>query len=366
MKMKILYVVPPSSHFAGVERVVHDIASGLATRYGDRLDVTVLYCHRYAELSWDLPYTVIWKSVRRLRTLPFAVQSVLREQPYDIVVIAQFEPAALVWLWHRLCAGKARFVMHLHGNPKKERNSSRRARFAFSFFNALLPAMHRIVAVSPGLARYVEEHAGPRVRVEYLPNPVRQFSGATRPVRSGGPVVFVTIGRLSWEKGHDVLVEAFAKVISSGLDARLTIVGDGAARPELVAQIQRLGLGDRVRLTGKIPNPVRELEQADCFVSASRWEGFGVSIVEALSAGLYVIASDCEFGPRDLIDGPEKGRIVMTENPEALAAAMSEFVRSGRTNDHSAERREAAARFSLDHVITKHAAMLESVGRQPR
>ncbi|WP_427913114.1 glycosyltransferase [Ramlibacter sp. MMS24-I3-19] len=362
MKMKILYVVPPSTHFAGIERVVHDIASGLATRYGDRFDVAVLYCHRYAELSRDLPYKVIWKSVQRLRSFPFSVQSVLREQPCDIVVIAQFEPTALVWLWHRLCAGRTRFVMHLHGNPKKERSSSRRARFAFSFFNALLPRMHRIVAVSPGLARYVEEHVGPHARVEYLPNPVRQFSGTTRPAGSHGAVKFVTVGRLSWEKGHDVLVEAFAKVIARGLDARLTIVGDGAAQAELVAQIQRLGVGDRVRLTGKIPDPARELEQADCFVSASRWEGFGVSIVEALSAGLYVIASDCEFGPRDLIDCPEKGRIVMSEDPEALAAAMAEFVRSGRTQDHAAERREAAARFSLDHVIEKHAAMLESVG----
>lgn len=361
MKTKILYVVPPSTHFAGIERVVHDIASGLATRYGDRLDVTVLYCHRYAELARDLPYQVIWKSVQRLRSFPFSVQSVLREQPYEIVVIAQFEPTALVWLWHRMCAGRARFVMHLHGNPKKERISSRRARFAFSFFDALLPRMHKIVAVSPGLARYIEEHVGPHVRVEYLPNPVRQFSGVTRPAGSDGAVSFVTVGRLSWEKGHDVLVEAFAKVLARGLDARLTIVGDGAAQAGLVAQIQRLGVGERVRLTGKIPDPARELEQADCFVSASRWEGFGVSIVEALSAGLYVIASDCEFGPRDLIDGPEKGRIVMTDDAEALAAAMSEFVRSGRTHDHAAERREAAARFSLDHVIEKHAAMLESV-----
>jgi glycosyltransferase involved in cell wall biosynthesis len=188
--------------------------------------------------------------------------------------------------------------MHLHGNPKKERSSSRRARFAFCFFNALLPRMHKIVAVSPGLARYIEEHVGHHVRVEYLPNPVRQFSGVTRPARPDGAVAFVTVGRLSWEKGHDILVEAFAKVLSGGLDAHLTIVGDGAAHTELVALVQRLGVGDRVRLTGKIPNPAWELEQADCFVSASRWEGFGVAIVEALSAGLYVIASDCEFGPR--------------------------------------------------------------------
>jgi len=362
MKLKVLYVVPPSTHFAGIERVVHDIATGLATRYGDRLDVTVLYCFRYAELSGDLPYRVIWESVQRLRSLPFCVARWLRKESYDVVVIAQFEPTALVWLWHRLGAGKSRFVMHFHGNPKIERSTSRRARFAFAFFNALLPRMHRIVAVSPSLARYIEDHVGQRGLVEYLPNPVRQFSDVTRPAKRDGTVAFVTVGRLSREKGYDILIEAFARVVADGLDARLTIVGDGTAHAALAAQIQRLGVGDRVRLAGRIPNPARELEEADCFVCASRWEGFGVAIVEALSAGLYVIASNCEFGPGDLIDGPEKGRIVPTEDIGALAAAMSEFVRAGRSDAHDATRREAAALFSLEHVITRHVSMLESVG----
>lgn len=363
MKMKVLYVVPPSSQFAGIERVVHDVATGLATRYGERLDVTVLYCYRYAELSDDLPYRVIWENVQKLRSLPFRVARSLRKEYYDVVVIANFEPTALVWLWHRLGAGKSRFVMHLHGNPKEmERSRSPWARLAFSFFNALLPRMHKIVAVSPSLARYIEDRVGQRGMVEYLPNPVRQFSGVTRPAKRDGTVAFVTVGRLSREKGQDILIEAFAKVVADGFDARLTIVGDGTAHAALAAQIQRLGVGGRVRLAGKISNPTRELEEADCFVSASRSEGFGVAIVEALSAGLYVIASDCEFGPRDLIDGPEKGRVVPTEDVDALAAALSDFVRSGRSDAHDATRREAAALFSLDQVVMQHVAMLESVG----
>lgn len=364
MKMKVLYVVPPSPHFAGIERVVHDIATGLSTRYADRLDITVLYCYRYAELAGDLPYEVIWESVQKLRSFPFRVGRWLRRESYDVVVIAQFEPTALVWLWHRLGGGKSRFVMHFHGNPKIERTRSRRARFAFSFFKAFLPRMHKIVAVSPGLARYIEECVGQAGLVEFLPNPVRQFSDVTRSAMRDGAVAFVTVGRLSWEKGFDILIEAFAKVVAGGLDARLTIVGDGFAHAALAAQIQRLGMGDRIRLAGRLPNPARELEEADCFVCASRWEGFGVAIVEALSAGLYVIASDCEFGPVDLIDSPEKGRIVPTEDVDALAAAMSEFVRSGRSDGHEATRREAAALFSLEHVITRHVSMLESVGGQ--
>jgi glycosyltransferase involved in cell wall biosynthesis len=83
-----------------------------------------------------------------------------------------------------------------------------------------------------------------------------------------------------------------------------------------------------------------------------------------MSAGLYVIASDCEFGPSDLIDSREKGLIVPTGDVAALAAAMHDFARTGPSPLHEAGRRQAAAVFSLDRVVTQHAAMLEAVGNQ--
>lgn len=360
--MKVLYVVPPSTHFAGMERVSHDVASGLATRYRDHIDVTVLYCYRYPELAGDLPYRVIYENTQQLRTFAFRVGRWLRKEPYDVIVAAQFEPTALLWLVNRLGAGKARFVMHFHGNPKVEGSGSRRARFAFSFFNILLPRMHKVLAVSPSLARYIKGRIGANVPVEYLPNPVRQFSGVKRLLKRDGPTSFVSIGRLARQKGHDILIEAFARAIADGIDAQLTIVGDGTESAALAAQVERLALQDRVRLAGKISDPAPELAAADCFVSASRWEGFGVAIVEAMSAGLYVIATDCEFGPSDLIDSPEKGQIVPSEDVAALAAAMSQFARSEPCNLHDQSRRDAAAVFSLDNVVAQHAAMLVSVG----
>lgn len=362
MPLKVLYVVPPSTHFAGMERVVHDVASGLAKQYRDRISVTVLYCYRYVELSDDLPYRVIWEDSQQLRTFPFRVARWLRKEDYDIVVGAQFEPTALLWLFHRLSAGKARFVMHFHGNPKVEGTGSRRARLAFAMFNTLLPRMQRVLAVSPSLAQYIEGRIGRPGLVEYLPNPVRQFSNVTPSVRRDGPVHFVSVGRLARQKGYDILIDAFARAVSSGLDAQLTIVGDGTEHDALAAQIDRLRISDRVSLAGSIPDPARELGNAHCFVSASRWEGFGVAIVEALSAGLFVIASDCEFGPSDLIDSRAKGHIVPTGNVAALAAAMVDFARNDESAANEGRRRNAAAVFSLDHVVAQHAAMLESVG----
>ena len=168
-----------------MERVIHDIASGLAKQHHDRISVTVLYCYRYVELADTLlPYRVIWEESPQLRSFPFRVARWLRKEPYDIVVSAQFEPTALLWLCHRLLAGKARFVMHFHGNPKVEGAGSRRARLAFTMFDTLLPRMQRVLAVSPSLAHYIQGRIGRAGMVEYLPNPVRQFSNVTPSVRS--------------------------------------------------------------------------------------------------------------------------------------------------------------------------------------
>ncbi|MBT0668694.1 oligosaccharide flippase family protein [Novosphingobium profundi] len=355
--------MPPSNHFAGMERVVHDLALGLSSHYADQFDVTVLYCRRYPELPEDLPYSVIWEEVDQLRGFPLRVARRLGRRNFDLVVIAQFEPTALVWLCHRLMGGKARFIMHFHGNPRIEGGGSRRARLAFSLFNRIVPRMDKVIAVSPSLARYVDGRTGRPGLTDYLPNPVRQFAEVERAVPREGPVHFVTIGRLAWQKGHDVLVAAFARLVARGIDARLTIVGDGDEYAALAQQIETLGLAGKVHLAGSVAYPAQHLAEADCFVSGSRWEGFGVAIVEGLSAGLCVIATDCEFGPSDLIDTPQKGWIVPVEDAEALAEAMAAFVQNERALEDEAVRRAAAAFFRLDNVVAQHAAMLGSMAQ---
>ena len=361
MAKKILYVVPPTAHFAGIEHVVHGIAGGLATMFSDQFDVTVLYCGRYAEVSGVLPYHVIFEDVARLRTFPAKVGKHIGHKRYDAVIIAQFEATALVWLYHRLRGGRARFVMHLHGNPKVESTGSLRARLAFLSFRHIASRMHRVVAVSASLGQYLEGRVRDPELVEYLPNPVRQFSDVASTTVAGAPVSFVSIGRLARQKGHDVLIHAFAKLIATGVDARLEIVGGGDEHVPLEALIAELKLNDRVRLRGTIANPEAQLAAADCFVSASRWEGFGVAIVEALSAGLYVIATDCEFGPSDVINAPELGRIVPSENPDRLADAMYDFAISKFDSAHRTLRQAAAALFDIDAVVARHAEMLQLV-----
>ncbi len=149
------------------------------------------------------------------------------------------------------------------------------------------------------------------------------FAGA----RSDPPAepVFLSIGRFSGEKGHLILIEAFARVAADLPAARLTLAGDGELRSQIEARIAALGLKDRVRITGWISSPqVREeLLAARVLVQPSFQEGLPVVIMEAMALGRPVISTYVAGIPELVLPGVN-GWLVPTGQVEALAHAMAE------------------------------------------
>jgi CDP-glycerol glycerophosphotransferase len=134
---------------------------------------------------------------------------------------------------------------------------------------------------------------------------------------------FVTLGRLSPEKGHAKLIRAFARVVECSSDSRLTILGDGPLRQDLQDLIVELSLESNVLLAGLRLNPFPALQRADCFVFSSDYEGQGLVVLEALILGKPVISTDV-VGPRSIL---ENGHGLLVDNSiEGLTAGMSQFL----------------------------------------
>ena len=162
-----------------------------------------------------------------------------------------------------------------------------------------------------------------------------RFPFRARTDSGGGPVRFLSIGRLVEKKGHIYAIEALALVRAAGVDASLAIIGEGPTRSALEAAIARLGLADHVRLLGRRTQEevARLADVADIFVLASTSaksgdvEGQGLVLQEAQALGMPVIASNHNGFPEGLIDG-ETGLLVAERDPPALAAAMIDLARS--------------------------------------
>jgi len=137
--------------------------------------------------------------------------------------------------------------------------------------------------------------------------------------RAQGRTIF-SAGRLIHQKGFDLLIAAFARLADP--EARLVIAGSGPEEAALARQIAALQLGGRISLTGFTPDIRPLLDQARLFVMASRFEGYGAVIVEALGAGRPVIATASTPAVDDVLGAPERGIVVPVEDIAALTDAL--------------------------------------------
>nr|WP_237392379.1 glycosyltransferase family 4 protein [Aurantiacibacter rhizosphaerae] len=160
-------------------------------------------------------------------------------------------------------------------------------------------------------------------RLRVIPNPISGWQQTRQPA---DPPRIVAVGRLTEQKGFDVLLDAFARIGPAAAGWRLEIFGEGPQRADLEAQAARLGLNDQVQLMGNSPAPGGWVQNAELFVLSSRYEGFPNVLGEAMAAGLPAISTRCDFGPEEMIDHGQSGLLVPPEDPAALADAMRECI----------------------------------------
>lgn len=136
----------------------------------------------------------------------------------------------------------------------------------------------------------------------------------------------VSIGRLEHQKGHDVLLQAYA-LADARHEMQLVILGEGSELDALRAQAADLGIADGVHFAGFRDNPWAYAAGAEMFVLASRWEGFGNAVIEAMACRLPVIVTDCDFGPREIVTDGMNGLVVRTDSADELAEAIDRLHR---------------------------------------
>jgi len=184
----------------------------------------------------------------------------------------------------------------------------------------------RLIAISDAVRRFLVEAGLPdrkfetiRYGLDDMPSLPSETTPADAGIPDGAPLA-LAIGRLIAQKDHATLLRAFALVHERLPDARLAILGDGPLRSETGALVERLGLADVVVLPGRLET--RDwLERADVFVHSSRWEGFGIVLLEAMLAGLPVAATRVSAVPEIVADG-ETGVLVEPGDAPALAIAL--------------------------------------------
>ncbi len=193
----------------------------------------------------------------------------------------------------------------------------------------LYPQADRVLAVNQEGADFLKGWVEPR-RVQVMPNPVPPEIGDSAPMPPGKwPGLERTVlgmGRLSPEKGFDILIRAFAACRFRHPTWRLLILGEGPQRGFLERLVRSLGLGGVVALPGNLPRPYGLLERCGVFVMPSRYEGFPCGLLEAMACGAPVVASDCSSAVGRIIASEQEGLIVPRDDSAALARALDRLM----------------------------------------
>jgi GalNAc-alpha-(1->4)-GalNAc-alpha-(1->3)-diNAcBac-PP-undecaprenol alpha-1,4-N-acetyl-D-galactosaminyltransferase len=179
---------------------------------------------------------------------------------------------------------------------------------------------HAVVAQTPDAARWIGELCD--VKAIVIPNPLRALPDAE--VRR--ETVILAVGRLSQEKGFDLLLRAFSDVKREFSAWRLVIIGSGPEHAALLRLSEQLELGDRVEFRPATKDIEQWMFRAGLVVQPSRFEGFPNVILEAMGMGAAVISADCRSGPAEIIKDGVNGRLVPVDDVAALAKAMGELM----------------------------------------
>lgn len=359
--MRILQICS-AREIGGGEKHLADLANELADRGHEIFAAIAPGSPLRAELSSLQSENIIEIRMRNALSVPSGLQlsRFVRERHIEIIHahIARDYPLAAV------AAGRsgARLVLTRHvlfPLSKIHRLTLRRTSRVIAVSEAVAHGLRAqnifpagtIVTIHNGIdvARFDQGTSGTRFP------PVRQAPAAptTRRLRVG------MVGHLAPIKGQDEFIRAAAIVsrVHEGVD--FIIAGEDKSRErENRASVEKLirdlELKDRVQLTGWVDDVAGLLATLDLFVSPARAEPFGLSIVEAMAAGVPVIATASE-GAREIIDPEESGRIVAIGDVEALANAMSDLLGNANERDRLARNaRDAAhARFTLRRMVER-------------
>lgn len=361
--LKILHVDPEQS-FGGGERQVAGLIRHLARRGHDN----VLAAPAGSPLAATVP-----AADARLR--PLTIRN-------DLDLVA-------AWRLNRLVAAESPHIVHFHTSRAHAMSAwlrghavralvtrrmdypPRRGWWTRRLYNRCVAAT---VAISEDVRRRLLGAGVRPERVHVIHSGVEPAAGLPGPAGRaaararfaiGDELAVGIVAALEHRKGHDVLLQALARLRAEGVALRCLVCGGGSRRSALESLAQALGIGDVVRFLGEQRQVADVLAALDVFVMPSRHEGLGVAILEAMAMALPVVASAVGGISETVADG-RTGLLVPPEDPAALSAAIAALDRdrSRAQGLGAAGRERVIADFSMAAMAQRYERLYEEVSRQ--
>lgn len=364
MPSKTISILLPDLRGGGAERM-HVLLEREFTAKGYMVNFVLM--RKTGELLQELVPEAMVHDLKtaKLRTLLMPLIRFLKAERPDALLVAMW-PLTTIAIWAvKLSRVPTRIVISDH-NPMSIKPE---AKGIFGTFPMRLtmqisyPFADAVVCVSNGVGEDIAKLARmstDNLNVIYNPAargelPENQLSDETISPWLKADHRVITVGSFKKQKNHSLLINCFAEVVKSK-NATLLILGEGRLRPELEKLIKQLGLEQKILMPGFTQDPYPYYLAADLFVLSSEYEGFGNVIVEAMECGLPIVSTDCQSGPREILEDGKYGKLVPVGDTNALASAM---LTSLDEMPNPERQKERARYFSVEKAAISYLKLLD-------
>lgn len=376
--LKIVYLTPALYMAGGVERVLTLKANYFAEHFG--YDITIILTDgdgkplfyplsdKVKVLNLNIGFEELWTCSFVKKIFVYLNKQRLYKKKVEAELM-RIRPDITVSLLRReinfisSIKDGSRKIGELHVNRANYRNfEAGEANFVKNLFAKYW--MHSLVTKLKKLDRFVvltneDKQAWPELsNVIAIPDPL-SFVPTQKSELTQKRVI--AVGRYVYQKGFDLLLQAWARAEKLHPDWQLAIFGDGDRTP-YQQQAALLGLSpQRCHLNGPTSNIQQEYANSSLFVFSSRFEGFGMVLVEAMACGLPVISFACPCGPKDIVKHGEDGLLVENGNVEALAVALSQLMSNeALRRSMSVAAQGNVQRFGMQQIAERWRAVFEN------
>ncbi|MCM2284780.1 MAG: glycosyltransferase [Desulfobacula sp.] len=259
----------------------------------------------------------------------------------DVVLISVMEEAAAVAWLSQIYSPKLRHIAWFHTLesayiPEMYPEPARCEAERWILSNAARNASHVVFPSQGCRTDLIGSFRVDGASIGVIPNSInvariKRLSRAPSPVdgsaKNSKRFRFVCVARLAAEKNHALLIKACCILKERSFPFEMVLVGGGPLENEIEDMICDHNLEGQFRLLGSVDNPYPVMASSDALVLSSNYEAFGIVLIEAMVCGIPVIATDCPFGPREVLDKGRCGLLVPPEDPARLALAMQELMK---------------------------------------
>lgn len=351
--MKLLYITNGINGSGGLERVLSLKASWLADTQGYEVHILVLN-EAYQQPFFSFSPKIIFHSIS-VSGNPIAylrayskglVAQVKTIQPQLILVCDDGFKAFLTPLFLKKYAPLV-YERHVARAVFKRSSSGVFARFLkamqFQVMTYLAARFDRFVVLTSSNCQ-----EWPIQNLAVIPNPLPFYPES---VSSKREKVVLAVGKQSYQKGYDLLLQAWAQIASRFPDWRLEVYGKLDPSQELEALAHELQVASSVFFYPPQKDIAAQYQKASVYVMSSRYEGFGMVLIEAMAHGLPCVTFDCPFGPADIVKNEQTGFVVPNGKIDALAAQVALLMELDLLRQNmGAQARKEVLRYQIEDI----------------